>query len=275
MTEPKTLSLIASNIPATTRRIFLLRPALYATVLAGFATTGIAAPADELSIWSAGAAQAPMTELVRDFQNQTGVAVKIEFAPVGTLMKRLAEGGKPDLLILSQDVSAEAEGRGWTVPGSSQPIASVGVGVAVRAGAAVPDISTADALRVTLLNARSITYIDPAKGTSGKHFSAVLEKLGIARQMEAKTTLGQAGYVVEPVARGEIEIGIQQITEILPVQGAMLVGPLPEPLQKVTTYTIATGSAARAASAARDFRQYVLRPPSIAIFKARGFTLPD
>ena len=97
----------------------------------------------------------------------------------------------------------------------------------------MPDISTPDALRQTLLNAKSITYMDPTKGTSGKHFASVLDQLGIADQMRAKTTLGDVGFVVEPVARGDLELGIQQITEILPVKGAKLVGPLPDALQKV------------------------------------------
>ena len=238
------------------------------------ATQMRAAQAIELSVWSARAAQAPMTELEKDYQNGSGTTVKIEFAPVGSLLKRLSEGGRPDVLILSQDVSSEVERNGWTAPSASTPIASVGVGVAVRAGAVEPDISSADALRTTLLNAKSITYINPANGTSGKHFASVLEQLGIAQQVKSKTTLGAAGFVVEPVARGEVELGIQQITEILPVQGVKLVGPLPFPLQKTTTYTIAIARSTHDAKAARDFMKFILREPSLAVFKDKGFSVP-
>jgi len=245
-----------------------------ATLVLSIATHTLTAHAEELLVWSAGAAQAPMTELVRAYQSGSGITVKIDFAPVGALMKRLSDGGKPDVLILSQDVSDEAERHGWTALHASTPIASVGVGIAIRAGAAEPDISSADALRRTLLSAKSITYINPAKGTSGKHFASVLDQLGITQQMKSKTTLGEAGFVVEPVARGEVELGIQQITEILPVKGVKLLGPLPAPLQKTTTYTIAVASSARDVRAAQDFKQYILQEPSLAVFKEKGFSVP-
>jgi molybdate transport system substrate-binding protein len=232
------------------------------------------AHAEELLVWSAGAAQAPMSELVRSYQSTSSNTIKMEYAPVGVLMGRLADGGKPDVLVLSQDVSAEVERSQWCVPGSIKPIGSVGVGVAVKEGAPMPDISTPDALRTTLLNAKSITYINPAKGTSGKHFAAVLQQLGIAEQVKAKTTLGEAGFVVEPVAHGDIEIGIQQITEILPVKGAVLVGPLPAALQKTTTYTISLGANARDTAAAKEFMHYILRDSSASVFKTKGFSVP-
>jgi molybdate transport system substrate-binding protein len=230
--------------------------------------------AAELLVWSAGAAQAPLSELVRNYQSTSGNAVKVEYAPVGVLMGRLANGGKPDVLILSQDVSAEVERAQWCVPGSIKPVGSVGVGIAVKEGAPLPDISTPEALRTTLLNAKSVTYMNPAKGTSGKHFAGVLQQLGIAEQVNAKTTLGEAGLIVEPVARGDIEIGIQQITEILPVKGAVLVGPLPAALQKTTTYTISLGTNTHDAEAASDFRRYILSESAAAVFKAKGFSLP-
>ena len=232
------------------------------------------AQAEPLSVWSAGATQAPMVELVQRYQSQSGNTVKIEFAPVGALLKKLAEGGRPDVLLLSQDVARDVDQMGLTAAGSAQPVASVGVGVAVRAGAALPDISTVDALRTALLNAKSITYINPSKGTSGKHFARVLEQLGIAAQVQSKTLLGEAGFVVEPVARGEVEMGIQQITEILPVPGVTLVGPLPDAVQKITTYTIAKTRFARDPALADAFVQYILDGDSWNVFKRKGFSAP-
>jgi len=230
--------------------------------------------AGELSVWSAGAVQAPLAVLIQDYQKSTGDTVKVEYSPVGVLLKRLAAGPAPDVLVLSQDVIATVEKNGWCLPNSATPLGRVGVGVAIQEGAPLPDISTPDALRQTLLKAKSITYMDPTKGTSGKHFATVLEQLGIAEQMKAKTTLGDVGFVVEPVARGELELGIQQITEILPVNGAKLVGPLPEALQKITTYTIALGPQPRDATAARSLLAYVTSQPSRAVFVAHGFAAP-
>ena len=238
------------------------------------ALLAMAAQAGDIVVWSAGAAQTPLTQLIQDYQKSSGNTVKVEFAPVGVLVKRLGDGGRPDVLVISQDVAANVEKNGWSAPQSTTPIGRVGVGIAIREGAPVPDVSTPAALRQTLLNAKSLTYMDPTKGTSGKHFAAVLEQLGIAEQVKAKTTLGDVGFVVEPVARGDIELGIQQITEILPVKGAKLVGPLPDALQKITTYVIALGGQARDVAAARDFMAFVSGPRAQAVFVAQGFAAP-
>jgi molybdate transport system substrate-binding protein len=233
-----------------------------------------AALAAELLVWSAGATKPPMEELVAGFQAGTGHTLKVDYAPVGVLLRRLAAGGRPDVLLVSAEVVAEVERQGWAVVGSAVPVGSVGIGVAVKAGAARPDISSPEALRQTLLQAQSITYMDPQKGTSGKHFAAVLEQLGIASPMQAKTRLGDVGFVVEPVAKGEIEIGIQQITEILPVQGVVLLGPLPGNLQKITTYSALLGTPAQAQPAAADFIRHLLTPQATAVFERTGFKRP-
>ena len=218
--------------------------------------------------------QAPMLQLVTDYEKASGHTVKVEYAPVGVWMRRLAQPAKPDVLVISQDVLETVQNNGWTLPPTAAPLGRVGVGVAVAEGAARPDISSPQALRQALLNAKSITYMDPNKGTSGKHFAWVLEQLGIAEQVKSKTKLGDVGFVVEPVARGEVELGIQQITEILPVAGARLLGPLPEPLQKITTYYIAQTAEARQAAVARDFIAFVSSARARAVFVEKGFAAP-
>jgi molybdate transport system substrate-binding protein len=247
-----------------------------ACVALGFcaAVHAISCSAAELLVWSAGAAKAPLSEIVEEYKKSSGNAVKVDYAPVGVLMRRLADGGKPDVLIVSLDVASEVERNGWSVAGSSTSVGSVGVGIAVKDGMPIPDISTPEALRKTLLSVKSITYMDPNKGTSGKHFASVLEQLGIADQVRAKTTLGDVGFVVEPVARGEVELGIQQITEILPVKGVQFVGPLPSLLQKITTYSIALGAHGSERAAARNFLDFVKRDSSAALFRAKGFSTP-
>lgn len=129
--------------------------------------------------------------------------------------------------------------KGIAATGTRTVLARVGIGVAVREGAALPDISTPEALKQTLLAAKSLVYVDPAKGgTSGIHFAGVLQRLGIAEAVKGKTTLLPGGYVVELVAKGEIELGVHQISEILAVKGVRLVGPLPRELQKITIFTL-------------------------------------
>jgi molybdate transport system substrate-binding protein len=233
-----------------------------------------AASAADISIYSGGAVKAALSVVAANYEKVSGNRVTVDYAPVGTLMRRLAEGGTPDIVVLTTDVMPAAESKGWAVPGAAFALGGVGVGVAVREGAAAPDISTPEAFRQALLAAKSITYIDPEKGTSGKHFAEVLQRLGIAEAVKAKTRLGDAGYVVEPVARGEVELGIQQITEILPVKGVTLVGPLPEPLQKITVYSAAPTPGARESPAARDFLAYLRSPESRGVFTGKGFLAP-
>ena len=133
------------------------------SVLSGLcaALLGMAAQAGEITVWSAGAAQTPLTVLIQDYQKTSGNTVKVEFAPVGVLVKRLADGGRPDVLVISQDVAANVEKNGWTAPQTTTPLGRVGVGIAIKEGAPVPDISTPAALRQTLLNAKSLTYMNP------------------------------------------------------------------------------------------------------------------
>ena len=255
---------------------FLPSTPAWRLLAAGLSAVCLSLPcaAADLLVWSAGAARPPLEELVPEFQKMSRKTLQVEYAPVGVLMRRLAEGTLPDVLIVSTEVVAEVERKRWSVPGSPLALGSVGVGVAVKEGAPTPDISSPDALRKTLLAARSITYMDPQKGTSGKHFAAVLEQLGIAEQVKAKTTLGDAGFVVEPVARGEIELGVQQITEILPVKGAKLLGPLPASLQKITSYSVMLGAQARDPVLAGALIGYLTGAQAAAMFRQKGFAVP-
>lgn len=230
--------------------------------------------AAELSILAAGATRPALSEIVESYQRVSGNKLNVEYGPVGVLMQRLAKGATPDIVFVTADVIGEVERKGWTVPGTAAPVGSVGVGVAVQEHATSPDISTPEAFRQTLLNAKSITYMNPEKATSGKHFAEVLKRLGIADQMKAKTKLGESGFVVESVARGESEIGIQQITEILPVRGVKLVGPLPASLQKTTIYTVALGAHSRDAAAARNFISYLNGAQAKEVFRQKGFSAP-
>ena len=184
----------------------------------------------DLTIYSGGAVKSGLSEAVELFQKEKGAKVELTFMPMGPLIKKLDEGLTADILVLADDrVPSAADKIERSAP---IEVGRVAIGVAVNEKAAAPDISTPEAFKQALLAAKSIVYIDPARGTSGAHVAKILDQLGIAEAVKGKTTLGQGGYVVEPVGKGEIELGIHQITEILPVKGVKLVGPLPSALQK-------------------------------------------
>ena len=147
-------------------------------------------------------------------------------------------------------------------------IAHSRIGIAVRKGAPKPDISTVEAFKRTMLNAKAIAYA--TVGTSGVHFIAVCERLGIANEVKAKSKTLPGGVLAEFVVKGEAELAIQQISELLPVEGVELVGPFPAELQLVTTYVAATSDKSREGAAGKAFIQFLKTPAAGAVLKAKG-----
>jgi molybdate transport system substrate-binding protein len=230
-----------------------------------------AAQADTLTIFSGGAVKAGLAEAAALYEKQKGAKVVIEYHPMGPLTKLLTEGAKPDLVILTDDVWADVAGKGLVEPASKTEVGRVGIGVAVNEKAPSPDISTPEAFKKALLAAKSVVYIDPTRGTSGKHLAMVMKDMGILDEVNAKTKFGSGGYVVEPVGRGEIEFGMHQITEILPVKGVKLVGPLPASLQKETVYFGATTPHTGNRADATAFLAFLRTPDVRKEFASRGF----
>lgn len=228
-------------------------------------------PAAELRILSGGAAKAGLSEALASFEKAAGAKTTAEYAPMGRLTKALADGATPDIVVVTAEVLAEIAPKGWVVAGTATRVGGVGIGVAVHASAMAPDIATPEAFKAALLAARSIVMIDPATGTSGRHLAKVFADLGIADALKAKTRLLGGGYVVEPVGRGEIELGLHQITEILPVKGVKLVGPLPAPLQKITVYVASVGGKAKEPELARRFLAHLRSPEVRAALQQKGF----
>ncbi|MFM9942099.1 MAG: molybdate ABC transporter substrate-binding protein [Hyphomicrobiaceae bacterium] len=238
----------------------LTRRAMLSALAATAASTtlfGRAMAAGEISILSGGAAKAGLLAAIPSFESAAKVKIAADFAPMGRLTKSLGDGATPDVIVVTEEVLAEIGAKGWLLPDTATLVGKVGVGVAVNEAAPSPDISTPAAFKATLLAAKSIVMIDPNTGTSGKHLAKVFADLGIADALKPKLTFGAGGYVVEPVGRGEIELGLHQITEILPVKGVKLVGPLPAPLQKVTTYIAVLGAKAKDPATARKFLEHL------------------
>jgi molybdate transport system substrate-binding protein len=230
------------------------------------------AVADEVRVLSAGAVKPVLSELIKSFHMATGHTVTVSYGTAGNIQERLAAGEAADLVIVTKEAVDELERTERTVRKARMDLGRSEIGIAVKTGAPLPNIATTEAFKQTLLAAKSLVAVDPAKGgTSGIHFAQLLDQLGIADQVRAKMLLVPGGYVVEKVADGTAELGVQQISEILAVAGVQLVGPLPPELQKVTTYTGAIVVHTPVAPAAASLLRYLASPAMRPRFVAAGF----
>jgi molybdate transport system substrate-binding protein len=250
-----------------------MRPRSFQGVAAAvLALAAASACGDEIRVISGGAARAFVEPLAKTLP---GHSVLIDWQPMGRLVQSLAAGQAADMVIVTEELARQLESQNRIERGTARPIARVGIGVAVHESARLPDISTPQALRDTLLAAKSVVYIDPKIGTSGKHVAEVLARLGIADEVNRKATLGQGGYVVAPVGRGEIELGIHQVSEILPVKGVKLVGELPRELQKYTVYLAAPMPASAKRAAVEQFITHLHSREARERLASAGYTVPE
>jgi molybdate transport system substrate-binding protein len=243
-----------------------------AVLLAASASAGAAA---EVKILTAGAMKAVVLELVPAFEKETGHKAVVDNDTAGGLSKRILGGEAFDLVVVTPGVIDDLTGKGKVAAGTRAIVARVGVGVAVKDGAPLPDISSVDALKRALLAAKSVAYIDPASGgSSGPFVVGLFEKLGIAAEMKPKTKLKNGGYVAELVASGEAEIALHQISEIAPVKGARLVGPLPAEIQNYTTYAVGIAADAKQPDAAKAMIKLLSGSEAADVLKRRGMEKP-
>ena len=200
-----------------------------------------------IKVLSAGAVQSMVEALGRDFERANGTTLNLIFNTAGSLRERFKNGESADLVILSESIIGELAKLGLFVPGSVTDLGRTVTGVAVREGAAVPDISTPEAFKQALLKAKTVAYTDPqAGGSGGIMFAALLQRLGIADEINKKAVLGKRGAeVARSIAEGRAEIGTTFISEVLPVKGVKVVGPLPGELHNANTYTAAIPAGSR------------------------------
>ncbi|MGC1696544.1 MAG: substrate-binding domain-containing protein, partial [Pseudolabrys sp.] len=201
-----------------------------AVVIAGtLGLAGSAANAAEVKVLTAGAFKQVVLALVPDYERQTGNHVTVDNGTTGQLKGRIDGGEAFDIVVITPAVVDQMTASGKVAAGSKINLASVDIGVVVKEGAQKPDISTVEKFKEALLKAKSVAYIDPASGgSSGIYVDKLVEKLGIADQIRPKAKLKKGGYVAELIASGEAELGVHQISEIVPVKGVTLVGPLPK-----------------------------------------------
>jgi molybdate transport system substrate-binding protein len=247
------------------------------TMLVGIAMVligaGAARPAAaaEIKVLTAGAFKQVLLALVPDFERTSGNKVIVDNDTVGALTKRIEGGETFDLAVLTPAAVDALASKGKLVAGSRANLARVGVGVVVKEGAAKPDIGSVDAFKRALLAAKSVAYIDPAAGgSSGIYVAGLLDKLGIAAEIKPKAKLIPGGAVAEHVARGEAELGIHQISEILPVKGVTLVGPLPAEIQNYTVYAAGLGAQAKESDAAKALIKALTGPAAAEVLKSKG-----
>ena len=253
-------------------RVILAAAAIVVAIVSGASAAGAA----EIKVLHGGAFTQVLQAIVPDFEKSTGHKVVTQRDTVGALTKLIEGGAAFDIAVLTPEAVEALIKEGRIVAGSRANLAQVGVGVVVKEGAPRPDISTVDAFKKTLIAAKSVAYIDPqAGGSSGIYVAGLLDRLGIAAQIKPKAALIHGGAVAEYVARGDAEIGIHQISEILPVKGVTLVGPLPKEIQNYTIYAAGIGAGARDAEAAKAFIKSFSGANAIAVMKQKGMTPPD
>jgi molybdate transport system substrate-binding protein len=249
-------------------------PKLIAAVLATLIISiPCGANATEMRVLITTAMKAAIDDLSPAFEAAAGHRLRITYGPSGALAKLIAAGEPADLVILAGGIDDLIK-QGKVAADSRRDIARVRIGVAVRKGAPRPAIGTVDTFRDALLKAKSVAYVDPAAGgASGIYLAKMLERLGILAEVNAKARLARGGtedMVSMIVARGDAEIGLQQISEIMSVAGVDLVGPLPDELQTVTVYTAGVPGNAKEAAGARALIAFLTTPAAAAVYKTKG-----
>ena len=250
-------------------------PRLLMAIAAGLllaATHAAVAEAAEIKVLTSVALTSALDELAPQFERTTGNKLSIGYSLIADIKKRIIAGETADVTMLSRPAMEDLQKQDKFAPGSIVNVAGTPVAMAVRAGAPKPDISSADALKAALLAAKSIVYSDPAKGgASGVYFAQVAERLGIAEQLKSKTILVPGAQAADVVAKGEAEIGVGQASEIVPVAGAQLLGPLPGEFASVTLFAAGIGASSKVPDAAKSLIQFLSGPAAAPMFKSKGF----
>lgn len=205
---------------------------------------------------------------IAGFEQSAGVKVAAEFAPTSSLVARIEAGETADVAIVTREGIDELVGLGRLDGGTAIDLVQSWVGIAVKAGAAKPDIGTPEALKRTLLAARSVAY--SRTGASGIRFAQLIERLGIAQEVNAKATTIPSGLTGELAARGETELAVQQLSELMQVPGLDIVGPLPTALLPPGIFSAAVFAGSAHADLARAFLQALTSPDADAAFRAAG-----
>jgi molybdate transport system substrate-binding protein len=250
--------------------IQLVALALVSGALCSFAGS---ARSDEIQVFSGGAPQEALRAMTPEFERATGHRVHFTFALVTAIQQKLANGEKADLILLpipliaatEKSIPFRSEGRGV--------VARVGIGIITREGAPRPDVSTSDAIRKLLVDARSVAIPEPST-PSGAHVARVIEQFGLADTVKSKLLVKAAiSGGGELVAKGEADVGFYLLSEVQGVKGVTVVGLLPAALQSFVVYGTAIPAYNGTPDPAAAFTKYILQPDKKDNWKSAGFEL--
>jgi molybdate transport system substrate-binding protein len=248
----------------------MMRPLLILLLLAAFP-----AAADPIKVLTGGAFKPVLMDMVADFEQQTGHKVTVQNDTAGALTQRIQAGEAFDVVILPTGNLDTLASEGRVADDSITPFGKVGVGVAVALSAPQPNIGSVEGLRRTLLDARTVAYIDPASGgTSGIYVARLFQQLGIASQMQPKSVLVRGGLAAQRVVRGEAEIALQQASELRLVPSVKFAGMLPAQVQNYTVYAGALSPAALTKDAALTLMSVLSDPGLEPLLRKRGLETP-
>src|SRR6516165_557481 len=220
----------------------------------------------EIKVISGGAMRRFLSEALPLFEQESSDKVSIEFGLTRDMKAAIEEGASFDLALLPRSALDELVQTGKIATGSVTDVVRSLVGLMVRTGAAEPDIGSVDAFKTVLRQAKAISY---SKGPSGLYVAELLQRLGLAAEMESKTVFAIGRPVGEVIAGGEAEIGMQQIIENQPVQGARLVGPLPPELVNYVMYSAGFAPAAPRGPGQAPV-EFLASPAAVRIIRAKG-----
>jgi molybdate transport system substrate-binding protein len=226
-----------------------------------------------LKVFCARSMQVAVTTLSRQFTTDAGAAPDIVFEPMGALQARIAAGETADVLILAAPVIDALAKSGAIVSDSRVEVARAPIGVAIRDGAPEPDIATPEAFKAALIAARTIALSDPAVGGSaGIYLRDLFGHIGLSELIAAKTVRQKSGVAAgNAVGRGEAELAMTFIPELLQGKGARILGPLPPPYGHVTSYAAGVSGRSNVTDVARAFIAVLTAPSARAIWIAAGF----
>lgn len=204
------------------------------------------------------------------FDRANGITTTVDFGSTNHTLEAMRGGATADLIIATASALDTLTAEGHIIPGTRTDLASAGIGACVRAGEPRPDISTVDALKRTLLEAKSVSY--SKAGQSGIHMAKVIAQLGIADVVNAKAKINASGLVGEVVLRGEVELGFQQASEILAVKGVDLIGLLPDAVQLNSVFAAGIGVETQHRNAAQALIQQLCSEPAARVMRENGLT---
>jgi molybdate transport system substrate-binding protein len=229
---------------------------------------------NEIKVLSTTAMKTSLDELAPEFHRATGNTLTFSFGPSARIAKMVADGEAHDVAIVTDQGHEDLTRQGKLVPGIRADIARSAMALAVQRGAAKPDISSAEKFKAALLAAKSLGMSNPVGGgQSGSNLVKIFDQLGITEAMKAKSVYGPggpAGLIGNFLVRGEVEIGIQQLPELMAVPGIDIVGPLPPALQTMTVFSAGLSTGAKNIEGANALIHFLTTPKAVAVIKAKG-----